>query len=215
MSTVPLFPLGSPLFPGMVLPLHIFEPRYRQLVADLLALDEPGVFGVVYIREGHEVGDESARALSDVGTIAVVRAVATLPDGRYELVAIGRERFHLQRVVKGAKPYLQAEVVPVEDPPPGDLAQLAERARSAFDAYLAAVPAELADDLPDDPEVLPYHLALHVVLPPADRQRVLAAADAAERLTVVQHLIERETTVLQRLRAVPANGFLRTGMSPN
>ncbi len=112
---IPLFPLGSPLFPGVVLPLQIFEPRYRRLVADLVARPEgsgPRSFGVVAIRQGWEVERVApTEALFDVGCTAVVRAVTPQADGGYRLVTVGGDRFRLLDVVVGEDPpYLQAEV---------------------------------------------------------------------------------------------------------
>ncbi|MEU2349341.1 LON peptidase substrate-binding domain-containing protein [Modestobacter sp. NPDC049651] len=117
-EVIPLFPLGTPLFPGVVLPLNVFEPRYRQLVADLTALPEGDQrrFGVVAIRQGWEVERVApAEALFDVGCTAVVRAVAAQPDGGYRLVAVGGDRFRLLDVLVGdpaadEPPYLRAVV---------------------------------------------------------------------------------------------------------
>ncbi len=110
-----MFPLGSPLFPGVVLPLQIFEPRYRRLVADLVARPEgsgPRSFGVVAIRQGWEVERVApAEALFDVGCTAVLRAVTPQSDGGYRLVTVGADRFRLlDVVVADDPPYLQAEV---------------------------------------------------------------------------------------------------------
>ncbi|MFQ1001078.1 LON peptidase substrate-binding domain-containing protein [Modestobacter sp. SSW1-42] len=116
-EVIPLFPLETPLFPGVVLPLQIFEPRYRQLVADLVALPEgePRRFGVVAIRQGWEVERVApAEALFDVGCTALVRVIAPQTDGGYQLVAVGGERFRLLDVLvpagSGEPPYLQALV---------------------------------------------------------------------------------------------------------
>ncbi len=115
---IPLFPLGTPLFPGVVLPLQVFEARYRALVRDLLALPE-GVqrrFGVVAIRQGWEVERVSpAEALFDVGCTAEVQAVRPQPDGTFGVVTVGGDRFRLLDVVLGDRggedpPYLRAEV---------------------------------------------------------------------------------------------------------
>jgi Lon protease-like protein len=112
---IPLFPLGTPLFPGVVLPLQIFEPRYRRLMHDLLALPEAGdrrFFGVVAIRQGWEVERVApAEALYDIGCTARVQAVRTQPDGGFRIVTVGGERFRLLDVVVGEDPpYLQAEI---------------------------------------------------------------------------------------------------------
>jgi Lon protease-like protein len=112
---IPLFPLGTPLFPGIVLPLQIFEPRYRRLMHDLLRLPEAGdrrFFGVVAIRQGWEVEQVApAEALYDIGCTARVQAVRTQSDGGFRIVTVGGERFRLLEVVIGDDPpYLQAEV---------------------------------------------------------------------------------------------------------
>ena len=119
-EVIPLFPLETPLFPGVVLPLQVFEPRYRRLVADLTALPEgPGRrFGVVAIRQGWEVERVApAEALYDVGCTAVLRVVAPQRDGGYRVVSVGGDRFRLLDVLvpdgsdpDGEPPYLRALV---------------------------------------------------------------------------------------------------------
>jgi uncharacterized protein len=112
---IPLFPLGTPLFPGIVLPLQVFEPRYRRLMRDLLSLpevDDRRFFGVVAIRQGWEVERVApAEALYDVGCTARVQAVRPQADGGFRIVTVGGERFRLlDVVVADDPPYLQAEV---------------------------------------------------------------------------------------------------------
>jgi ATP-dependent Lon protease len=114
-EVIPLFPLSSPLFPGIVLPLEIFEERYRRLVADLLALPAGSPrrsFGVVAIRQGWEVERVApAAALYDVGCTALLQAVRAQPDGGFRIVTVGAERFRLLDVLVGEDPpYLRAEV---------------------------------------------------------------------------------------------------------
>ena len=114
MDVIPLFPLGTPLFPGVVLPLQVFEPRYRRLVRDLLELPEGAArcFGVVAIRQGWEVEQVApAEALYDVGCTARLQTVRPQSDGGFRVVAVGGARFRLLDVVVGEDPpYLQAEV---------------------------------------------------------------------------------------------------------
>jgi Lon protease-like protein len=112
---IPLFPLGTPLFPGIVLPLQIFEPRYRRLMRDLLSIPEAGdrrFFGVVAIRQGWEVERVApAEALYDIGCTARVQAVRPQSDGGFRIVTVGGERFRLlDVVVADDPPYLQGEV---------------------------------------------------------------------------------------------------------
>jgi Lon protease-like protein len=111
---IPLFPLGTPLFPGVVLPLQIFEPRYRRLMSDLLRRPEGDgrCFGVVAIRQGWEVERIApAQALYDIGCTARLQAVRPQPDGGFRILTRGGERFRLLDVVVGDEPpYLQGEV---------------------------------------------------------------------------------------------------------
>ena len=218
---IPLFPLGTPLFPGMVLPLHIFEHRYRDLVRDLVTEAQSGeraAFGVVAIREGHEVGEDAATALADVGCLAELRAVSALPDGRFEIVTTGSRRFAVRQVHSGTASYLQASVAWIDERGGDDPFSIAERARAVFASYrdVAPRPETGADDeLPEDPTLLSYALGAAVQLPSRDRQRVLAAVDTTERLQLLVKLMVRERTVLEQFGAVPADGLLRTDVSPN
>jgi uncharacterized protein len=148
---LPLFPLGTVLYPGLLLPLHIFEERYRQLVRDLLANGEAPRFGVVAIREGRETGVSGVSALYPVGCTAVLRQVQKYPDGRYDIVTVGVQRFRLLALDE-SQPYLQGEVelLPEEtgDPAEADLA--ARAVRPAFSGYLRAL-ASLAQHDPQQP----------------------------------------------------------------
>ena len=115
---LPLFPLSTVLFPGMRLPLHIFEPRYRQLATYLQEQPEPRRFGVIAIRKGREVGADGITALYDVGCVARVRQISPHPDGRFDLSTVGTERFRLLRV-DDSLPYFQGEIetLPEEELP--------------------------------------------------------------------------------------------------
>ncbi len=112
MIEVPLFPLHAVLCPGVAMPLHVFEPRYRALVRHCLAENAP--FGVVLIREGREVGGGSI-AVAEMGTFAEIREATRYADGRYDLVANGAGRFRLNRVIVGRDPFIVGVVEPVED----------------------------------------------------------------------------------------------------
>jgi len=111
-ETIPLFPLGTVLFPGMLLPLRIFEPRYRRLMEWLLNRPEGTAreFGVVAIRQGWEVGADGVGALYRIGCTATVRRTDLLDDGSYDIVTIGADRFRLESVDASSRPYMQAQV---------------------------------------------------------------------------------------------------------
>ncbi|HEY6480775.1 MAG TPA: LON peptidase substrate-binding domain-containing protein, partial [Streptosporangiaceae bacterium] len=145
---LPLFPLGTVLYPGLLLPLHIFEERYRQLVRDLLADGEGPRFGVVAIREGRETGVSGVSALYPVGCTAVLRQVQKYPDGRYDIVTVGVQRFRLLAVDE-SQPYLRGEVelLPEEAGDPAEAQLAAVAVRPAFSDYLRAL-ASLAQHDP-------------------------------------------------------------------
>jgi Lon protease-like protein len=214
-TALPLFPLGQTvLFPGMTLPLHVFEERYRELVRTLVAQEDPGPrrFGVVAIRQGWEVGAEAVQALHEVGCAAELRRVSRYPDGRYDIVTVGTDRFRLLDVDRETRPYLVGEVewLPA-DPPPGAEAALLGRAVGVlFTEYAAAAtslrpsgPAADPPELPADPAELSHLVASAAVLTLEDRQALLAAPTAPARLRAELRLLKRETTMVRRLRALP------------
>lgn len=142
---LPLFPLHTVLCPGVALPLHVFEERYRLMVERCVESGEP--FGVVLIREGRETGPLDGR-ISRVGTTALIREVGRYPDGRLDLMTVGGRRFRIENLTDSEEPYLVAEVrylrEPVGDP---DMARtLAERVSSRFLRYLEALQPALEDD---------------------------------------------------------------------
>ncbi len=223
-ATIPLFPLGSVLYPGLALPLHIFEQRYRLLVSRLEAgtTEEERSFGVVAIRSGHEVGAASVSALHEVGTTALLRRVTPYPDGRSDILTTGARRFRLLAVDQ-SQPYLQAEVewLPEPNEAPSDLNSLATEVASQFTEYQQTLAGD-ADDteepsttLPDDPTVLSYLVSAAMVLDLPDRQRLLAAPTTADRLRTLTGLLSRELAALRLLGAVPATDLLRSGISLN
>jgi Lon protease-like protein len=110
---IPLFPLHTVLCPGIVVPLHVFEDRYRALTR--YCLDTGGPFGVVLIKSGREVGDRNVLSLAGIGAFAEIRQAGRYPDGRYDLLAAGTGRFAIDSVDAGSEPYLMAEVTPLED----------------------------------------------------------------------------------------------------
>ena len=110
---IPLFPLHTVLCPGIVLPLHIFEERYRAMTRRCLDTGEP--FGVVLIRDGREVGAAGVTTLAGVGAFAEIREAGRYPDGRYDVLAAATGRFAIESVDAGSQPFLVAQVTPLED----------------------------------------------------------------------------------------------------
>jgi len=136
---LPLFPLGTVLTPGMPLSLHIFEPRYRQLVADLLNERDPRApeFGVVALRGGSEVGE--LQDVHQVGTTARVTDVLPLPDGRCNLSAVGERRFVIEQLDTTAQPYLMGTVRWLAEPDGEFSAALVLRVRAALRRHQQAL----------------------------------------------------------------------------
>lgn len=222
-TILPVFPLSTVLFPGLVLPLHIFEDRYRTLVRELVASPEDGPheFGVVTLRRGVEVqtlpeGEIGQLAepepvtvdqVFEVGCTAELRQVTELPDGRFDIVTVGRRRFRVLAVESGTTPYLTADIewLPEEEPA-GEIADLlAPRVLAAFRTYLDLLrPAsEALDQVPDDPTVLSHLIAATAQLTTEERQMLLAAPDTSTRLRSELKLLNREAGLLARVRAVP------------
>jgi uncharacterized protein len=220
-QSLPLFPLGTVLYPGLVLPLHIFEERYRELVRDLLDGPEPQQFGVIAIREGRETGIAGVRALHEIGCTATLRQVDEEDDGRYNLVTVGTERFRLLRL-NDSRAYLQAEVDLLADETGDEAAAgLAVTAvQEAFLAYLEALTQRGATrinvpELPDEPILLSYVVAASVVVDLPEKQALLAEPDAARRLATERALLLKETTLLRALTSMPAADLRNTPYSPN
>ncbi len=212
-ETLPLFPLGTVLLPGASLPLHIFEPRYRQLTIDVVTGAVPSrQFGVVAVREGWAPDDHGMDGLHHVGCTAEVRDVRRLPDGRFDIVTRGSRRFKLLDIDADSKPYLLGTVdhLPdVETPADaGDLTRmLISSARAAHRRYCTT--AWKAGDWSEpeadvEPGTLPHVLAADCLLPIDDRQSLLEQTSPTERLRMVRALMARETGLLSQLRAIPA-----------
>jgi len=206
---LPLFPLSTVLFPGLVMPLNVFEERYRALVRDLLAQPEEPAreFGVVAIRRGWEVAQDDV-ALYEVGCTARIRRITERSDGGYDLVTVGARRFEITRVLAADTPYRQAEVryLPEQAGPEGVAERLGPRVLAAFRAYLGRLSSRTqggAEQLPEDPLVLSHMVAATAVLTVDDRQRLLATPDTAGRLRAELELLRREEALLRHVRAVP------------
>jgi Lon protease-like protein len=193
-----MFPLGSVLFPGGLLPLHVFEPRYRVLTRDCLAGD--GELGIVLIERGSEVGGGDTRFC--VGTRARIVDAAPFDDGRWVLLLEGTERIRVARWLAD-DPYPRAEVVILPDEAPGPNAvQLRDdvekrlRRALALKAELGETAAPLALEVDPAPQVAVHQACAAAPVGPADAQRLLETEGVDERLALLVELLDDELGVL-------------------
>lgn len=190
--TLPLFPLPLVLFPGVTIPLHIFEPRYRRLLRD--CMDGDRRFGVVHLAEG--IGEETLGLGGDVGCVAEIDSSDALPDGRSNIVVNGRERFMIRSLVESSEPYRVGMVVPYEDTPePSALLEpLAVRVRERFER-IARAARTIADgddpipELPEDPALVAFRVASFIDLNVTERRKLLASRSPSERLRSVDGVL--------------------------
>jgi len=218
---LPLFPLGVVLYPGMLLPLHIFEDRYRRLVRDLLDGPEPRRFGVIAIRKGRETGVEGVQSLYEIGCTATLRQVEEHQDGRFDLVTVGTQRFRLLALDQ-TLPYLQGEIELLPDEAvDGAAAVPAVRAvQAAFRGYLDALTewggaTVRVGDLPDEPVLLSFIVAAAMVIDLPERQALLDEPDALRRLAAERAVLSRETAMLRATTSRPAPDLRYTRYNPN
>lgn len=197
---MPMFPLGTVLFPHATLPLHLFEERYRALAETCLRGD--GRFGVVLIERGSEVGGGDQRV--DVGTVARIVEAARTPDGRYLLATVGTERFRVKKWLSD-DPFPRAEIDVISEPRkvPSDLAGRRDDVQRLLTRVLA-MSAELGDraaavgaaDLDDDPVRASYEAAARAPIGPLDAQRLLELDDPALRLERLEAMLADASELL-------------------
>lgn len=201
MAVIPMFPLGSVLLPGGLLPLHVFEPRYRQMVIDCLQSDGTPEFGQALITHGREAGGGDERA--DIGTMAQMIQIEALDAERYSLVAVGVRRIRVLDWLED-DPYPRADVEDYPDVVPDGIlgadASLEAAVRGTHErvtstlklaAQLGEVPDEMADtEIADDPLTASYHLASLAPIGPADRYRLLAVPGPVERLATLDAVLD-------------------------
>jgi Lon protease-like protein len=215
-----MFPLNSVLFPGVSVPLRVFEDRYRAMVHHLLRVEDPAgrVFGSVGIREGYEVGDHGAQSLYRVGCRLQLTDVESHPDGTFDIVVVGMGRIQLDRL-ETSGPFPVGHVQDRPEPDTTVPEELLDRARATFTAYRQALAQVRADPyegtLPRDPAYLSWTLAACAPLPMPERQLLLEAEDAGERLILVTDLLRSELRAMNVIPSLPATEVARTRWSPN
>ena len=201
---IPIFPLPLVQFPGALTPLHIFEPRYRQLLRDVTEGDK--TFGIS-LRAEHVA---SRPPLGSVGCTVEIAVVQQLPDGRANILCVGGQRYRLVDYIEGGE-YLRAEIELFDDEPNfDDLSDDVRRAKLLFERLIKATRKlhEEADrgeaetpDLPDDPTVLSFIIAAHLDLENDEKQQLLELTDTGQRLHRVNELLREQATNTER-RAV-------------
>jgi Lon protease-like protein len=215
-----MFPLNAVLFPGVSVPLTVFEDRYRALVHHLLRVEDPAerLFGSVGIREGYEVGDHGAQSLFRVGCRVQLTDVEAHADGTFNIVAVGLERIELERLdTTGTFPV--GHVVERPEEPTVVAQEIVDRARATFTAYRLAL-TDISSDpydgrLPKDAVYLSWTLAAVAPLPMHERQQLLEAEDAALRLSMVTELLRDELRAMNVIPSLPATQVARTRWCPN
>jgi len=197
---LPLFPLGTVLFPGMAIPMHVFEERYRRLLADRHQTNP--AFGIVLLRSGRDTDSTGKQDVYSVGTAARILSRRRLGGGRYDLVVEGTSRFTIQSINWDLGYGLAT--VSWRDEPLGDPARAhaaLARTAAAFDRYLNAVTTVATRPIEglrmsSDPLSASYDLAARLTIPTWERQQLLEAEDAARRLALLGQLIAREHRLL-------------------
>jgi Lon protease-like protein len=199
---LPLFPLSAVLFPHMPLPLHIFEPRYRQMIGDCLEAGHS--FGVVAIREGSETGSATPY---DVGTLAKIVRIDRLDDGRMNLLVMGASRFQIVQTGDD-RPYLrgQIRIIPESGDDLDETARLTEATAITFREYSNLL-RELVDREPDEaeppmePELLSYLIAAALNLEVPEKQSLLAEPRTDARLLLELRILRKEIALLKQMVA--------------
>lgn len=197
---IPLFPLNVVLFPGMTLPLHIFEPRYQLMIRRCLEGDR--TFGVCLIRSGEEVG--AAADPFPVGTTCEILSALPLAEGRMNLSTVGRERFRVVRLYQELE-YLEADIEPLtecEEPAPRELTEQVHGAAAEYIRVLLSLGGQTTPDLqlPGDPVVLSYLVGAVLQVPLPVRQELLEEDVTSVRLSRQLSLLESETVRLAQIQ---------------
>ncbi len=197
--TLPLFPLGSVLFPQFPLQLHIFEERYKVMINQCIENDAP--FGVILIREGREVGKPASP--HDVGCVARILGVERLRDGRMNLLAVCERRFRVLDYMEAEHPYLIGRVEDLDDlPEKSDVSDLTSALTEVFVRYLTLL-AQRANlfmpelELPDDPKTLAFCVASVAMLSPMRQQELLEMTDTRARLEDELRLLREQIQELE------------------
>ena len=224
MKRIRMFPLNTVLFPGAKLQLHVFEPRYKQMIAE--CLDEGEAFGVCLIREGNEAGDPDVDP-HEIGTTAEIASVMPLPFGRYYVSAVGKKRFRIGAIVS-REPYLLCDVEYIDDDATSgsdEIETLVDRLRRSFDEYVHLLAAcsghDFTLELPEELVEASYVIGNALQVADLIKQRLLETTDTEQRLRVeleflrrllpqLRSRVERKRELVSAERSEPPGGEFRS-----
>ena len=216
-----MFPLNTVLFPGVTVPLRVFEDRYRALVHRLRRIEDPAerLFGSVAIREGYEVGERGGQSVHRIGCLLQLTEVEQHDDGTFDIVAVGRSRLRLEGM-DASGPFLSGTIDVIRESESEIDPALAEAARNTFEDYREALSVihgheVLEGSLPKDPTYLSWSLAATCLLTLPDRQSLLEAESSSIRLGMLITLLREELRAIAAIPSLPATELARTGWSPN
>ena len=190
-ATIPIFPLeGATLFPNASYPLHIFEPRYRAMIAD--ALKGNRIIGMVMLQPGHEAEYEGRPPIFPIGCAGLITEYEELPDGRYNIVLGGLVKFRVTGE-DNSRPYRLAQVTVIPEPLDDRKTAALAEARKRLEALLDAIADRLAvgqppPGMPD--ETLVDLLSQYLPMERLERQRLIEREDPLARATVLVELLE-------------------------
>ena len=205
-TNIPLFPLNVVLFPGMMLPLHIFEDRYKAMIKECLANDQ--IFGVVLAKTQQAQAPNVAGLYVDdlypIGTTARITAVEHLQDDRMNLITVGQERFIIKGIVSSKNDFLMGEVDPfpiTEDEDPILINGMMQKLRPMVKEYIDYLASASGEDLsnavlPNDPKTLAYLAGIAVQGPLADKQDLLSAKSVGTLIAKTVNVLDRENKIL-------------------
>jgi Lon protease-like protein len=204
-SRIPLFPLNVVLFPGMMLPLHIFEERYKLMVRQCLAGERS--FGVILAKnkraQAPQVAGLNLDDIYNVGTTAHIRAVENLDDGRMNLITVGQDRFIIQDVLSSEDDFLIGQVAPLTmgEDNPVRVENMAQKLRPLVKQYIEHLGNASGEDLsetvlPTDPTDLAFLAGAAMQGPLSDKQRLLASGTQTELMANATNVLDREEQIL-------------------
>jgi len=220
-DVIPLFPLSVLLVPGLVLPLHIFEPRYRQMVSDLMELPPAErEFGLISLRRDKEVSRDGVDALVRTGTAARIDEITDLGGGRSNISTVGTRRFRVIEIFN-TEAYFTANVEWLDEAVSEASSELATATMRSFHKYTQVLSAnglpqiDAPEGLPHDPNLISYIVATSALFDSREKQELLDLDTTDERLTKSRALLDRERKIIATIPSLPASDLADTEVCPN